>query len=370
MYTKIVNPYTNRKVSIFSKQGKIILRSYLDKQSSAKRDKKKAFRGGRFLTRFFIKTDNYITDITDDIRLILNTQFEPDDDEPPTLLQIVDIVNHNYLNAHVDSVRIGRVKITYLENKLPRMLQADTGILDNINIDDTIASITFLGPLNDSIFEGLKDPTFQKAAKEIRNQRIQGYDLAKGYMENPFSKTVMERVTNQMDSDIEEKQKKFLEEYEKLSKEQLDTKEKEEEEKLQREIEKRQREFEISKTEREMEEIARRTIRREEKSLADEVSFMDYLTKYMVDEGLVTFQIPIQGPENQEDLIRQATEVARQFLYLLSETVWAGGSSVKNLQQYKDWVNSDGPHNLHNEGILNPEVVKSMRSHILAHLHQ
>jgi len=37
MYTKIVNPHTNRKVSIFSKQGKIVLRSYLDNQLSMKR---------------------------------------------------------------------------------------------------------------------------------------------------------------------------------------------------------------------------------------------------------------------------------------------------------------------------------------------
>ena len=46
MYTKIVNPYTDIKVSIFFKQGKIVLRSYLDKQSSMKHGGRKALRGG------------------------------------------------------------------------------------------------------------------------------------------------------------------------------------------------------------------------------------------------------------------------------------------------------------------------------------
>ena len=45
MDTKIVNPYTDIKVSIFFKQGKIVLRSYLDKQSSMKHDGRKALRG-------------------------------------------------------------------------------------------------------------------------------------------------------------------------------------------------------------------------------------------------------------------------------------------------------------------------------------
>lgn len=90
--------------------------------------------------------------------------------------------------------------------------------------------------------------------------------------------------------------------------------------------------------------------RAREERLAHEVPFMDYLTQYMAVEGLAAIQRG--GP------ITVAIREARRFLNLLSET------GIRNLQQYKEWVNSPGPHNLARIGLLNPEIVEGMRRHI------
>ena len=93
--------------------------------------------------------------------------------------------------------------------------------------------------------------------------------------------------------------------------------------------------------------------RAREERLANEVPFMDYLTQYMAAEGLA----PIQrgGP------ITVAIREARRFLNLLLET------GIRNLQQYREWVNSPGPHNLARVGLLNPELLEGMRRHIATH---
>lgn len=212
MYTKIVNPYTNRKVSIFSKQGKIVLRSYLDKQSSMKRGGKKALRGG-----------------------------------------------------------------------YP------------------------LGPPPPPVPGGPNDPelyTERRPEEQLREQFTVAA-AANAPVGHPLHNVAV------LGPDI--------------------------------------------------------VARARDERLATEVSFMDYLIRFMAQRGLAPIQLAaLQGPQHQATLIAVATREARRILNLLSETVWTGGSGIRNLQQYRDWLFAAGPHILARQGALSLEQVEIMRQHFNA----
>ena len=92
---------------------------------------------------------------------------------------------------------------------------------------------------------------------------------------------------------------------------------------------------------------------------------MNYLIKFMADVGISLHNLAPWPPSQDPELLNKwATREARRIFNLLSETTWTGGSGIKNLQQYKDWLDSPGPHILARLGPYNSTQVKVMRDHL------